>query len=74
MDRGDIYWVDLNPTSGSEINKQRPCVLVGATPSDQARHTFVVVFPLSRSAEARPPITILVSCLGTQDKISNKGK
>lgn len=62
MKRGDIYWIDLNPTTGSEINKQRPCVLVGATPINQARHTVVVV-PLSTSAKARPPITILVSCL-----------
>ena len=65
MNRVDIYWVDLNPTTGSEINKQRPCVLVGATPINQARHT-VVVIPLSTSAKARPPITILVSCLNKQ--------
>jgi mRNA interferase MazF len=65
MNRGDIYWVDLNPTTGSELNKQRPCVLVGATPINQARRTVVVV-PLSTSAKARPPITILVSCLGKQ--------
>ena len=63
MNRGDIYWVDLNPTKGSEINKARPCVLVGATPINQARRTVVVV-PLSTSAKARPPITISVSCLG----------
>lgn len=65
MNRGDIFWVDLNPTTGSEINKQRPCVLVGATPINQARHTVVIV-PLSTSAKARPPITILVSCLNKQ--------
>ena len=65
MNRGDIYWVDLNPTTGSEINKQRPCILVGATPINQARHTVVVV-PLSTSAKARPPITISVSCLNKQ--------
>jgi mRNA interferase MazF len=65
MKRGDIYWVDLNPTTGSEINTQRPCVLVGATPINQARRTVVVV-PLSTSAIARPPLTILVSCLGKQ--------
>ena len=65
MNRGDIYWVDLNPTVGSEINKQRPCVLVGATPINQARHTVVVV-PLSTASKARPPITISVSCLGKQ--------
>ena len=61
MNRGDIYWVDLNSTTGSEINKLRPCVLVAATPINQARHTIVVV-PLSSSAKPRPPITISVSC------------
>ncbi len=61
MNRGDIYWVDLNPTKGSEINKLRPCVLVGATPINQARRTVVVV-PLSTSAKVRPPIAISVSC------------
>ena len=65
MERGDIYWVNLNPTTGSEINKLRPCVLVGATPINKARRTVVVV-PLSTSAEERPPLTILVSCLGKQ--------
>lgn len=65
MNRGDIFWVDLNPTTGSEINKLRPCVLVGATPINQARHTVVVV-PLSTSAKARPPITISVSCLNKE--------
>ncbi len=62
MNRGDIYWVDLNPTKGSEINKRRPCVIVGATPVNQARHTVVIV-PLSTQAKPRPPVTIEVSCL-----------
>jgi mRNA interferase MazF len=62
MNRGDIYWVDLNPGKGSEINKLRPCVLVSATPINQARHTVVVV-PLSTAAKARPPVTISVTCL-----------
>ena len=65
MNRGDIYWVDFNLTTGVEINKLRPCVLVGATPINQARSTIVVV-PLSTSAKARPPIAISVSCLGKQ--------
>jgi mRNA interferase MazF len=65
MNRGDIYWVDLNPSTGSEINKLRPCVLVGATPINRARHTVIIV-PLSTSAKARPPITISVSCLNKQ--------
>lgn len=62
MNRGEIYWVNLDPTKGAEINKLRPCVLVGATPINKARHTVVVV-PLSTSAKARPPMTIAVNCL-----------
>lgn len=61
MNRGDVYWVNLNPTKGSEIKKTRPCVLVGATPINKARRTVVVV-PLSTSATARPPIVIPVEC------------
>lgn len=64
MKRGDIYWVDLNPSKGSEINKERPCVLVSATPINKARRTVVVV-PLSTKAKIFPPITIGVTC---QDK------
>ena len=63
MNRGDIYWVDLNPTVGSEINKLRLCVLVGATPINQARRTVVVV-PLSSSATARLPLVVPLYCTG----------
>jgi mRNA interferase MazF len=62
MNRGDIYWVDLNPTKGSEINKKRPCVIVSATPINRARNTVIVV-PLSTAARPRPPIVIPVECL-----------
>jgi len=63
MNRGDVYWVDLNPTKGSEINKKRPCVIVSASPINRARNTVVVV-PLSTAARPRPPIVINVECLG----------
>lgn len=65
MNRGDIYWVNLDPTQGSEINKLRPCILVGASPINQARRTVVVV-PLSTSAKPRPPLNVPVACLGKE--------
>jgi mRNA interferase MazF len=61
MNRGDIYWANLTPTQGSEINKRRPCVLVGATPINKARRTVVVV-PLSSSASPFPPLAVSVLC------------
>jgi mRNA interferase MazF len=63
LKRGDVYWVNLDPTVGAEIKKQRPCVLVGATPINDARRT-IVVLPLSSSGVSRPPLAIEVECLG----------
>lgn len=62
MKRGDLYWVNLDSTVGSEIRKKRPCVLVGADPINKARRTVVVV-PLSTGPKARPPLTIRVKAL-----------
>jgi len=63
FDRGTIYWVNLDPTVGSEIKKKRPCVLIGATPINVARRTVIVV-PLSSSAKPLPPLTVEVNVLG----------
>ena len=65
LKRGSVYWVNLDPTQGSEIKKVRPGVLVGASPLNQARRTVLVV-PLSRAGEARPPITVRVRCMGRE--------
>jgi mRNA interferase MazF len=61
--RGDVWWVDLNPTRGSEINKKRPCVILSVETLNQRRRT-VVVIPLSSSPVAHPPLTIAVSVAG----------
>ncbi|MGB9622285.1 MAG: type II toxin-antitoxin system PemK/MazF family toxin [Candidatus Bathyarchaeia archaeon] len=63
FERGIIYWVNLDPTVGSEIKKKRPCVLIGATPVNIARRTIIVV-PLSSSAKSLPPLTVEVNALG----------
>lgn len=65
LKRGSVYWVNLDPTVGSEIKKMRPCVLIGATPINEARHTVVIV-PLSSVGKPRPPLVIPVFCLGKQ--------
>jgi mRNA interferase MazF len=65
LKRGSVFWVNLDPTQGAEIKKVRPCVLVGATPLNQARRTVLVV-PLSRAGGARPPIIVKVHCMGRE--------
>jgi mRNA interferase MazF len=61
--RGEIWWVDLNPTRGSEINKRRPCVILSVDVINQRRRTVVVV-PLSTAPTVRPPLTVSVTCAG----------
>ena len=61
--RGDIWWVALDPTLGSEIRKTRPCVVISVGVLNERRRTVIVV-PLSSSAKASPPILIPISCGG----------
>ena len=65
LKRGNVFWANLDPTQGAEIKKVRPCVLVGASPLNQARRT-VLVIPLSRGGMAKPPVTVGVRCLGQE--------
>jgi mRNA interferase MazF len=61
--RGEIWWVSLDPTQGSEIKKTRPCVVLSHDTLNRLRRTVVVV-PLSTAAKPHPPITLPVSCQG----------
>jgi mRNA interferase MazF len=62
-ERGDIWWVALDPTLGSEIRKTRPCIVMSVNVLNENRRT-VVVIPLSTSPRASPPILIPISCGG----------
>jgi mRNA interferase MazF len=59
-ERGDIWWVALDPAPGSEIRKTRPCVVVSVKVLNERRRTVIVV-PLSSSTKASPPILIPTS-------------
>lgn len=39
----DVYWVDLNPTKGSEMQKIRPCVIVSPNEMNESLNTLIVV-------------------------------
>ena len=61
--RGDVWWVALDPTEGSEIHKTRPCLVLTSNVLNRLRSTVVVV-PYSSAAAAHPPITVPVTCRG----------
>jgi len=55
--RGDIYWANLEPTIGSEINKIRPVVILSISAINSVRNTIIVI-PLSTSAKVVKYINI----------------
>lgn len=63
MRRGEVWWVELDPTRGSEIRKTRPCVILSVDQVNRARKTVAVV-PLSSAPRAYPPISTPVSVNG----------
>lgn len=63
--QGEVWWANLDPTIGSEINKRRPVVVIGSNIVNAKRRT-VLVIPLSTSAKAFPPITVGVKCQDRQ--------
>jgi mRNA interferase MazF len=63
LERGDVAWVNLDPTVGAEIRKRRPCVVVSLSVLNERRLTVVVV-PLSTASTPRPPLVVAVPSAG----------
>ncbi len=54
MRRGEIYFADLSPTVGSEINKRRPVLIVSNDANNRAASTVTVVPLTSNVARVYP--------------------
>ncbi len=63
----EIYWVDLNPTVGSEINKVRPCVVISPNASNSWLNTILVA-PIT-STIRRFPMRLQITLSGRKAQI-----
>ena len=81
--RGEVYWVTLDPTIGSEIRKTRPALII--SPDDMnAALPRVIIAPLTSKGQplgCRPELTfdgkparILLDQIRTIDKQRLSGK
>ena len=59
----EIYWTNLDPTLGSEIQKTRPCIVVSPTIMNDALRTIIVV-----------PLTGTIISWPFRTKVKVKGK
>lgn len=51
--RFEVYWVNLDPTLGSEINKKRPCIIISSDDLNRVLNT-VIIAPLTSTVKNYP--------------------
>lgn len=66
--RGDVYWVALDPTLGSEIKKTRPAVVISNN-SCNAHGSRVVVLPLTSNVDSLYPGEAIVAVKGKPARV-----
>lgn len=59
VQRGDVFWANLDPTIGVEIKKARPVVVVSNNVINQ-RSQLVIVVPLTTNIERLSPSHVLI--------------
>ncbi|MBI4375623.1 MAG: type II toxin-antitoxin system PemK/MazF family toxin [Elusimicrobia bacterium] len=59
MKRGEIYWINLDPTIGSEIQKTRPGLILSNDINNVHAET-VTILPLTSSVKHVHPFEVLV--------------
>ncbi len=57
----EVYWTSLNPTQGSEMAKNRPCVVISPNEMNQYLRTLIIV-PITSTIKSYPwRVTCMVS-------------
>ena len=70
IDRGSIYRVNLEPTTGSEQQgNARPCVVLSLSAYNRKLRTIGVV-PLTSSPRALPPLIVTVPSAGNVNSMA----
>lgn len=67
MRRGEIYWVDFDPSRGGEIQKRRPAIVLSRDQSNAALNRLQVV-PLTSNVSRTYPWEALVRVNGVPQK------
>lgn len=66
--RGEIYWVNLDPTVGSEIKKTRPCIIISNDAGNEAS-SRVIVAPITSSIKKIFPFEVALLIQNKKGKV-----
>src|SRR5262245_7640787 len=65
--RGDVYWISLDPTVGSETQKTRPCVIISNNAQNK-KSSRIIIAPITSNASKIYPFEAAVEILGKKGK------
>lgn len=52
--RGEVYWANLDPTIGTEINKKRPCLIISSDEGNEVSSRVTVAAITSTVTKVYP--------------------
>ena len=67
MQRGDVWWVNFDPSVGGEIQKQRPALILSNDASNKYLNRIQVI-PLSTRVERLYPSEVVITLNGKPHK------
>lgn len=66
--RGEIYWIDLDPTAGTETQKKRPCLILSNNIHNR-KMARIIAAPITSQIKTLFPFEVIVRVKEREGKV-----